>query len=134
VARSWKEDENLHEWEEKGVPSGFDETPLSVETVFLRYLHVYSSRTFLTLLYIERNPVAFIQRFEAGRIYSGMMNKYIRSVLLLNKAVAFTVIEPFHDSISHSDTLLSDNFSRFFTSGRATFDKWYPFITKQARP
>jgi hypothetical protein len=36
-----------------------------------------------------------------------MMDKYIRTVFLLNKAIAFLFIKPFDNSISHRDTLLT---------------------------
>jgi hypothetical protein len=45
------------------------------------------------------------------------MNKYIRTVFLLNKTVAFAVIKPLYTSISHCDNLLSNKFSWFQTSG-----------------
>ena len=64
-------------------------------------------RTLRPLLYVERNLVAFIQGLEPRCIDSCMMNKYIRTIFLLNEAVTFTVIEPFHNTLSHSDTLLS---------------------------
>jgi hypothetical protein len=37
------------------------------------------------------------------------MNKYIRTIFLLNKSIALATIKPLYDSISHSDTLLSKN-------------------------
>ncbi len=46
-----------------------------------------------------------------------MMNEYIGTILLLNEAITFAVIEPLYDSISHSDALLSKRFSWFQTSG-----------------
>ena len=33
-----------------------------------------------------------------------MMNKYIRTIFLLNETVAFAAIKPFYNSFSHSDT------------------------------
>jgi hypothetical protein len=42
-----------------------------------------------------------------------MMNEYIRTLFSLNEAKAFAVIKPLHDSISHSDILLSNNFHVF---------------------
>jgi hypothetical protein len=35
------------------------------------------------------------------------MNEYIRTIFLLNEAIALLVIKPLHDSISYSDNLLS---------------------------
>jgi hypothetical protein len=36
-----------------------------------------------------------------------MMNKYIRTVFLLNEAKTLAVIKPFYSSIRHNDILLS---------------------------
>jgi hypothetical protein len=36
-----------------------------------------------------------------------MMNKYIRTIFLLNEAITLAVIEPLHNTTSHGDTLLS---------------------------
>jgi hypothetical protein len=38
-----------------------------------------------------------------------MMNKHIRTIFLLNEAIAFAAVKPFYNSISHSDALLSKN-------------------------
>jgi hypothetical protein len=60
-----------------------------------------------------------------------MMNEYIRTIFLLNEAKAFAVIKPLHDSISHSDILLSNNFHVFRLKDVA-FDKWtFPLERKK---
>jgi hypothetical protein len=61
-----------------------------------------------------------------------MMNKYIRTVFLLYEAVALAVIKPLHDSISHSDNLLSKN-SQGSKLQVATLDKWI-FPSERNRP
>jgi len=76
---------------------------------FLVYSDIYRRRTFLSLLDVKSNPITFVKSFEPGRIDSGMMNKYIRSVFLFNETVAFTAVKPFYNAISHRDTLLSNN-------------------------
>jgi hypothetical protein len=40
------------------------------------------------------------------------MNKYIRTVFLLNEAEAFAGIKPFYSSIGHDNILLSKKFQR----------------------
>jgi len=73
----------------------------------LDYANVNRREAFFTLLYIEADTVSFIERFETRCVYSGMMNKYIGSVFLLNEAIAFLIIKPLYYSICHNDTLLS---------------------------
>ena len=74
---------------------------------WLDYSNIYSSRTFLALLYVKGYPVTLEKGLKTGRIDSRMMNKYISSIFILNKTVAFFFVKPFYSSISHSDALLS---------------------------
>ena len=69
--------------------------------------HVYCSWTFCALLDLKGNAVAFVERLEARPVDPRMVNEYIRSIFLLNEAVALLVIKPFYRSIGHSDTPLS---------------------------
>ena len=73
----------------------------------LNYSNVYRRWAFFPLLYAKSDPVAFIKGLKTDRIDSWMMDKNIFTIFLLNKAVALVVIEPFHNSISLSDILLS---------------------------
>jgi len=52
-----------------------------------------------------------------------MMNEYIRTIFLLNKAETFAVIKPLYDSISHSDILLYKDFHGSQLQV-ATIEKW----------
>jgi len=61
----------------------------------------------LALLDVKGHTVAFCKRFESGSIDTGVMNEYIRSIFLLDEAVAFFFVEPLYRSIGHNDTLLS---------------------------
>jgi len=61
----------------------------------------------LTLLQVKIHLVTFVQRLETASVDTGMMDKYILSIFLLNKAVAFAIAKPFYCSISHRDILLS---------------------------
>jgi hypothetical protein len=79
----------------------------------LDHFYMYCSRAFIPVLYVKGNSVAFIERLETGCIDSRMMNEYIRTVFLLNEAIAFSVIKPFYRSIGHGDILLPDKFSWF---------------------
>jgi hypothetical protein len=80
--------------------------PFKLEKAELDNGYIDSSRSFLTLLNIKGNTIAFLEAFKAGCIDGGMMNKHIFAVFLLNKAKTFGIIKPFDNSISHSDTLL----------------------------
>jgi hypothetical protein len=99
----------------------------------LDYRYIDCSGAFLTLLYVKANPVALSQRLEAVPIDSRMMNKYIRTVFLFNKTVALAVMEPLHDSVSHSDNLLSYEFSLFLPSGCHLWHMDLSLRTKPAR-
>jgi hypothetical protein len=51
--------------------------------------------------------VALIELSKTAGINSGMMNKNVRTVFLLNKAVALAAVKPFDNSIRHGNFLLS---------------------------
>jgi hypothetical protein len=74
--------------------------------------YIYGSGTFLALLYIKGNPVAFIQRLETGCINSAMMHEHIRTIFLLDKAIALAAVKPFYNSISHSAFLNNSHGSK----------------------
>jgi len=76
----------------------------------LYYCDIDCSRSFLAVLDVESNLVAFIKRLESGRINTGIMHKYIRAIFLLDEAIAFAAIKPFYNSISHNNTLLVKKF------------------------
>lgn len=84
----------------------------------LNHCDICRGGAFLTLLYVKGDALSFIERLKAGSIDGGMMNKYVRTVFLLEKTKALTVIKPLYSSISHSDNLLSEYLLRFQTSGR----------------
>jgi hypothetical protein len=79
--------------------------------------YIDGRRTFLALLDIKGNTIAFIKRPETGCIDRGVMDKYVRSVFLLDEAEAFAGVKPFYDSIGHALTLLSKKISKFYTGG-----------------
>jgi hypothetical protein len=64
-----------------------------------------------------------------------MMNKYIRTIFLLNKPKTFLVAKPFNNSISHGDTLLLVKKNQLVPNFRLRhFDKWMiPPRTKPSR-
>lgn len=89
----------------------------------LNYGNIDGGGSFFALLNVEGHFVTLIEGFETASIDTGMMNEDVRTVLLLNEAITFGVIKPFHNSIGHSDTLLSQN-SHGPKLRVATFDKW----------
>jgi hypothetical protein len=101
----------------KGIPPIMGGMPFFLDDKKLDYRYVCRGRTFLTLLDIKCNLVAFIQRFETARIDGGMMYKNIWSVFLLNEAKSFTIIKPFNSSIGHDNNLLSSKLSTSPTGG-----------------
>ena len=70
------------------------ERPFLIQKYKLNHSDIYRWRTFLTLLYVKSNPVAFIEGLETGCIDTWMMNKYIRAIFLLNEAITFAAIKP----------------------------------------
>jgi len=56
---------------------------------------IYCSKAFLPILYVKRDLITFSKRLESGCIDPRMMNKHIRTILLLNEAKAFAVVKPF---------------------------------------
>gem|GEM_PF-3096433 len=70
----------------------------------LNDFHIYRMRAFRPLFYVKGNLIAFVERPESFRIDSGVMHENIRAIFLLDKAITLAVIEPFHNTICHSDT------------------------------
>ncbi len=98
----------------------------------LNYSYINCGRSFFAFFNVKGNAVVFIERFETGCIDAGMMNKYIRSIFLLDKSVPFTAVKPFYNSISHRDILLS-NSSHSSILKDATLTKWI-FPLERNRP
>jgi hypothetical protein len=107
----------------KGAFRKFPECPFNFFDRLLLYGNVDRGKTFLALLNVESYPVAFIQRFEAGHVDAGMVYKYIVTIFLLDEAVAFCVVKPFYNSISHCCVLLSQIL--IFLLGVATLTNGY---------
>jgi hypothetical protein len=90
--------------QKKGDSPSCGKTPFLINSQLAYYGNVNRSRTFLALLNIESNLFAFIQSFEAACVNSGIMDKNIGSIFLLNKTVPFATIKPFDYSIRHCAT------------------------------
>jgi hypothetical protein len=73
----------------------------------LHYLYICSSRTFLPLFNIKADLVSLVQGFESFHLDRGMMDEYIRTILLLDKTKTLLIAEPLYSSISHSDISFS---------------------------
>ena len=63
--------------------------PLCQTKKVLNHGYIGGRGTLGPLLYVEGNTIAFIECFEASCIDAGMMDKYIRTIFLLDKSVAF---------------------------------------------
>lgn len=70
-------------------------------------LYINGRRSFLPLFDVECNAIAFIQGSKTRGIDPGVMDKYIRSILLLDEAIPLFFVKPFYSAICHSDVLLS---------------------------
>ena len=62
---------------------------------------VYSRWPFGALLYLKTHLIAFLKTFKACPIDTGVMNEHVRSVLLFNKSIPFSLIKPLYCSICH---------------------------------
>ena len=69
----------------------------------LDYCDVRRRRSLWTVFDVKRNPIAFIQRLEPRCVDPRVMNEHIRSVFLLDKAIAFTVVKPLYGTFCHDD-------------------------------
>jgi len=109
-----------HHSKQKGHPRKAEGCPLFFSNFF-----TYAIVTFTAAgpLDVEGNAGAFIKGFETRSIDAGVMDEYIRTVLLLDETVAFAVIEPFYNSINHCSYLLSNN-SQSFRLPECHHDKW----------
>ena len=87
--------------------------PFFVKRVDLFDGYVGSGGAFLPLLDFKSNPIAFFERPKSGGIDRRVMNEDIRTVILLNEAVTFLVVEPFDNAIRHAWHPLSMDFSCF---------------------
>jgi len=85
--------------------------PFTVLKSRLFHGHIGSSRTLLSLLDVKGHAITFTEGFKTGRIDCAMMNKYIRSIFLLDESKTFVVIKPLNSSICHFIILLSKNFN-----------------------
>ncbi len=86
--------------------SRFGYVPFYGKAIELDNGYINRRRALLSLLHGKSHTIAFIQGTKTVGIDAGMMNKYIGAIFLLDKTVAFFVIEPFHSAVSHSDLLL----------------------------
>ena len=100
-SENWNWDEN-----EKGTPSEFNGIPLFSLEMQLHYGDIDCRWTFLAFLDLKGHLVAFIKRFESGRINTWIMHKYIRAIFLLDEAITFAAIKPFYNPIRLNNTLL----------------------------
>ncbi len=78
--------------------------PFSDKSAWLNYFNIDSMCTLGSLLYFKSNLVTFVERPESCCIDSGVMDKYIRTIFLLDEAITFAVIKPFYNTICHCDT------------------------------
>jgi hypothetical protein len=69
--------------------------------------YISSGRAFLSLFYIESNPVTLFEGFKPGGVDPRVMDEHIRSVFLFDKTKSFLITKPFYNPSSHRDNLLS---------------------------
>src|SRR5210317_1956748 len=99
--------EGINSNQKKGHPLNIRRNALFTQNIRLHQSDICSSKTFLSLLYVKGNSIAFIEGFKTVCIDCRMMNKHISSVFLLNESEPFMVIKPLNSSIGHDNILLS---------------------------
>jgi hypothetical protein len=137
--RRQKLEEHLLGFGGKGRPTPAIQTSLRGPEA-LDYRDVYCRRAFFALLYLKCHLIAFLERLEAGPVDGRVMDKDILPVFLLNEAIAFLLIEPFHSSICHGgnipsflqDFMVSD-FRRHADIWNKTLERNHAHKDRQAR-
>jgi len=90
--------EDAHKYDEKFCVVGCKQIqPASTRSI--DGSNVFRSRTLVTGRKGELNTLTFVQCFESIASNLSIVHKYIISTFLLNKAKAFSLIEPFNGSI-----------------------------------
>ncbi len=69
--------------------------------------NVLCGRSFSSVNNVEGHACALLQRFETFGLNCGMMYKYIRTAILLNKTKTFRIIKPLYCTFSHLELLLT---------------------------
>jgi hypothetical protein len=69
-------------------------------------LDIYCAGSFLTLLNLKANALAFGQRFPTCALNRAEVDEYISPFIILDKTKALFVIKPFNFSLCQSRTLL----------------------------
>jgi hypothetical protein len=59
-------------------------------------LHVSCCRAFLTLLNVEADTLAFVERLKALALNGGVVNEQIATTILLDEPEAFALVKPFY--------------------------------------
>jgi len=73
----------------------------------LGFTDVGRLRTFGTIGDIKSHTVSFRKGFEAVPLNRGKMDKYIRSIVLLNKTKPLAVVKPLYSTFCHFFLLVS---------------------------
>ncbi len=73
----------------------------------LKPVDIFGFRSPVAFFHLKAYALAINERFKSGHVDTGMMNKQVLTVFLLNKAKSLSLIKPFYSSFSQSDDLLS---------------------------
>jgi len=63
--------------------------------------HVSSLKTFRSLDYVKRYPIAFNKGLESVAADCGEMAKYVFAAFLLKKTKTLAVVKPFYSAVYH---------------------------------
>jgi hypothetical protein len=108
-----------------------------VAAVRLSYRDIGGRKPLGSLLDVEGDAVAVIERFEAAGVDRRVVHEDVIAVFLLDKSKTFSVVEPLYCSIGHEHYLLSISFQRCKLEGATltnglTFRKRLPWIVVKA--
>ena len=76
----------------------------------LKLTDVFGHRASITLFYVKAHTVTFSQGLESRHINGGVVNKYVLTVFLFNKAISLFFTKPLYCSFCQGANLLSKDY------------------------
>jgi hypothetical protein len=72
----------------------------------LKFLDVFGHRPPVALFHLEGHLLAFCERLITGHVDRRVVNEYVLTIFLLDKTIAFPVIEPLYNAVCQNADLL----------------------------
>ena len=81
--------------------------------IFLQFLNVYRAWPLVSLFDVETDALAFMQRTESCTLDRAVVDKYVSSLVTLDKTEPLFLVEPFYLAFCQNSFPLSFNVSHF---------------------